>query len=147
MPRIVTTVQIAGPVATVFAFATTPANWPRWHPASVAVEGGDHPLIVGEQVVEEFHAAGRRGRVLWRVVRCEPPWLWAIAAKNERGQATITYRLRHEGPATLFERELVYSPSGLGRGLVDLLVLRRRMAAESRLALQRLAEVLEGTPS
>jgi hypothetical protein len=135
MPRIVTTVQIAGPVATVFAFATTPANWPRWHPASVAVEGGDHPLIVGEQVVEEFHAAGRRGRVLWRVVRCEP---WAIAAKNERGQATITYRLRHE---------LVYRPSGLGLVLVDLLVLRRRMAAESRLALQRLAEVLEGTPS
>jgi uncharacterized protein YndB with AHSA1/START domain len=70
MSRIDKTIHIRKPVEQVFEFVTTPVNWPRWHPSSLAVSGAmDHSLEVGEQVTEEFLVAGRRGRVVWRVRR------------------------------------------------------------------------------
>lgn len=46
--RIHTSVLIRRPSAEVFDYVTTPANWPRWHPSSLAVSGAtDHPLRVG----------------------------------------------------------------------------------------------------
>ena len=132
MTRIVTTVDIARPIAAVFDYVTTPANWPAWHPASRALVGGDHPLALGEEVTEEFVAAGRRGAAR------EVPRLWTIAATAESGRATITYRLRETAEGTRFERELVYHLSKPGLRLLDLLVLRWRMARESREALRRL---------
>ena len=55
MSRILTSICIHRPIAEVFDYVTTPANWPVWHPASIAVSGSsDHPLRLGEEVVEEF---------------------------------------------------------------------------------------------
>src|ERR1700741_3769940 len=66
--RIVSTVDIARSPPEVFAYVTTPGNWPQWHPSSLAVSGAvDHPLEIGESVIEDFQVAGRRGRVTWRV--------------------------------------------------------------------------------
>src|SRR2546428_13131747 len=31
--RVVNRIEIAAPPERVFAYVTTPANWPRWHPA------------------------------------------------------------------------------------------------------------------
>src|SRR3712207_514659 len=109
MTRIVTTVRITRPIATVFDYVTTPANWPHWHPASRAVSASaDHPLELGEEVVEEFVAAGRRGSVVWRVTARDAPHLWTIVAAHEEGSATLTYRLSADGDGTLFKRELAY---------------------------------------
>lgn len=36
--RVSNEVRIEQPVAVVFNYVTTAANWPRWHPASVAVK-------------------------------------------------------------------------------------------------------------
>ena len=147
MTRIVTTVRIARPIATVFDYVTTPANWPHWHPASRTVSAGaDHPLEVGEEVVEEFVAAGRRGSVVWRVTARNAPHLWTIVAAHEEGSATLTYRLSADGDGTLFERDLAYRASRLSLLILDLLVLRWRMARESREALRRLKAVLEAAP-
>ena len=42
--RIVTATEIARSPSDVFAYVTTPRNWPRWHPSSIAV-GGDADLV------------------------------------------------------------------------------------------------------
>jgi hypothetical protein len=94
MTRIVVETNINAPIATVFDYATTPVNWPKWHPASRAVSGTtDHSLLLGERVAEEFVVAGNKGSCVWSVVRRVPPLLWAIATVTPQGRAEITYRL------------------------------------------------------
>jgi hypothetical protein len=52
--------------------------------------------------------------------------------------------LASHGDGTAFEREFVYSTSSPLLALLDKLVLRRRISAESAKALRRLKNVLEG---
>jgi uncharacterized protein YndB with AHSA1/START domain len=147
MSRIITSIRIRRPIAEVFDYVTTPANWPVWHPASIAVSGSsDHPLRHGEEVTEEFVAGGRRGRATWRVTSREAPHYWRIEASSPQGQAAITYQLSAEGADTVFKRDLGYKMPNASLALLDILVLRRRMDRESRIALRRLKEVLEGSP-
>jgi len=78
--RIVSAVAIARPPQVVYAFVTTPENWPKWHPASRAVSGAvDHSLATGEKVTEDVVIAGRPGRVVWTVTKRDAPAQWAIA--------------------------------------------------------------------
>jgi uncharacterized protein YndB with AHSA1/START domain len=147
MTRITTTVRIRRPIGEVFDYVTTPANWPVWHPASISVGGSsDHPLRLGEEVIEEFVAGGRRGRATWRVTRRKAPHRWRIEASSPQGQAAISYQLSAEGGDTVFRRDLSYEMPNVWLALLDVLVLRRRMDRESRIALQRLKRVLEGSP-
>lgn len=145
MARIITAVVIGRPPEAVFAFATTPGHWPGWHPSSLAVTGAaDHPAEPGDQVLEEFRVAGRRGRVVWTVREREAPRRWVIEGRVEGGGAgTITYRLTPHAGGTSFERELVYTVPGRWLALLDRFVLRRRVARESAEALRRLKAVLE----
>jgi uncharacterized protein YndB with AHSA1/START domain len=144
MTRIVTTIRIQCPIEAVFDYVTTPANWLAWHPASRSVTGTtDHSLMVGDAVTEEFIAAGRHGSATWRVTRREAPYLWVIEMVTPGGRATIAYRLKTEADETVFERDLTYATSTLWLTFLDLLVIRRRMERESRVALQRLKAILE----
>ena len=53
--RIHTTVSIDRDPDAGFAYVTTPANWPKWHPSSLAVSGAtDHPLDLGDRVPEQL---------------------------------------------------------------------------------------------
>jgi uncharacterized protein YndB with AHSA1/START domain len=149
MTRIYTTTDIEAPIEEVFDYVTTPGNWPSWHPSSLGVSGAtDHSLQVGEEVTEEFLVAGRRGRVGWTVREREAPRRWVIDGKVEAGgRGTITYTLTPHHAGTTFEREFVYTvPNPLLR-LLDRLVLRRRIEAESAEALRRLKEALEKEPT
>ena len=132
----------------VFDFVTTPEHWPRWHPSSVAVRGAtDHSLQIGEQVSEDFVVAGRRGTVTWTVIARDAPRHWAIEGiVAGGGRGTITYTLAPEARGTLFEREFQYSMPNPIYALLDLLVVRRRIRAESTRALHNLARVLEARP-
>src|SRR3984893_10955254 len=144
MTRIVVAINIHRPIGAVFDYITTPANWPAWHPASRAVSGSvDHSLLIGEQVAEEFVAGGRHGSCVWQVTRREVPYLWTITTSTPQVQAEITYRLSAQGETIIFERELTYVTSGLWFWVFDLLLMRRRMNRESRIALERLKERLE----
>lgn len=58
------------------------------------------------------------------------------------GTSTLTY---HAAGSTTFERKLVYSMPNPLLALIDLLVLRRRAAAELAEALRRLEYGLEGS--
>jgi len=144
--RIVNEVTIAQPPQRVYDYATTPANWPRWHPSSLAVHGAtDHSLTSGESVVEDFLVAGRRGSVTWTVVAREAPQRWSIDGKNvdSRGGGTVTYTLRPEGSGTHFERVLTYHLPNLLAGILDHFGVRERVAAESAEAVARLKAALE----
>ena len=133
--------------AEVFGYVTTPANWPRWHPSSLGVSGAaDHPLLVGEEVLEDFRVAGYQGRVKWTVVERQAPMRWAIKGKVEDGGVgAVRYRLTQVNGGTRFEREFEYVRPNLLFLLADWLSLRAKVTAESAEALRRLKAELEGT--
>lgn len=146
MTRIYTTIHIRRPIEQVFDFVTSAGHWPKWHPSSLGVSGAiDHSAQVGEQVVEEFHVAGRRGRVTWTVIEGDAPRRWAIdgVIEGRNNGGTITYRLTARDGGTFFEREFIYPTSNLLFALLDLLIIRRRVRAESAEALRRLKQTLE----
>ncbi len=145
MTLIYTAIQIRKPIEQIFDYVTTPGNWPQWHPSSLAVSGAtDHSLEIGEQVTEEFRVAGRRGRVVWTVREREVPRRWAIEGQVVGGGGgTVAYTLTPNGDGTTFEREFIYATRGPLLALLDRLVLRRRVEAESAEALRRLKQVLE----
>ncbi len=146
MTRIYKTIRINLSIEEVFDYATTPGNWPDWHPSSLGVSGAtDHSLEPGEQVTEKFRVAGRRGQVVWTVREREAPRRWTIAGEIEGGggSGTITYTTTRREGATLFERDFVYEMPNPLLALLDRLVLRRRVEAETGEALRRLKDVLE----
>jgi uncharacterized protein YndB with AHSA1/START domain len=147
MTRINNAVQIDRPPTDVFDYVTAPMNWPQWHPSSVSVDVMTaRSLRVGEQVREAIAVGGRRDQVLWVVREYDRPHRWVIEGRGERGgTATITYRLSPAGRGTAFERELVYRVPGILLRLLDVLVIRGRMRAGSRQALEQLKRVLESS--
>jgi Polyketide cyclase / dehydrase and lipid transport len=148
MARIYTTTTISRPIEQVFAYVSTPGYWPDWHPSSLGVSGAtDHSLALGEQVTEEFSVAGRTGRALWTVRERTEPVRWVIDGVIEgRGSGgTVAYMLTPRGETTFFEREFTYPTPTLLFKLLDLLVIRGRVRAESREALRRLKARLEAS--
>ena len=145
MTRICNSIQIRQPIEQVFDFITTPANWPQWHPASVSVGGNaDHSLLLGEEVTENISVAGHRGQVNWLVRERSKPHRWIIEGTGkDGGRATITYSLTPHPAGTNFERELVYTMPNALLALLDWLIIRSRMNADSIEALRRLKLRLE----
>ena len=145
MTRIRSEIQLNVPVEEVFDYVTTPGNWPNWHPSSLGVSGAtDHPLEPGEKVTEEYLVAGRRGSVVWTVRERIPPRRWVIEGTVAGGGGgEITYTLTPQDDRTIFERDFVYTMPNALMALLDRLVLRRRVQAESAEALRRLRDVLE----
>jgi uncharacterized protein YndB with AHSA1/START domain len=147
MTRICSSIQIRQPIEEVFDFITTPRNWPQWHPASVSVGGNaDHSLLPGEEVTENISVAGHHGQVTWLVRERSAPHRWVIdGTGKDGGHATITYTLTRHPAGTNFERELVYTVPNTLLALLDWLIIRSRMKADSVEALQRLKRLLESS--
>jgi uncharacterized protein YndB with AHSA1/START domain len=144
--RVQNSTLIERPPSEVYRYVTTPGNWPRWHPSSLAVSGAtDHPLLVGEQVSEEFLVAGYQGTVVWTVVQRQAPLHWSISGKIANGgSGKVSYRLTQVEGGTRFEREFEYARPNLLFALADWFSLRAKVTAESAEALRRLKAVLEG---
>ena len=146
MTRIYTTATIACPIEDLYDYVTTPAHWPEWHPSSLGVsDGADHSLAVGEEVTERFLVAGRRGSVVWRVDERDAPHRWVIVGAIERSQGggTITYTLSQRPDSVFFEREFVYPTINALFAVLDTLILRRRIQAESEEATRHLKAKME----
>ncbi len=145
MTRICNSTQIHYPIEQVFDFVTTPGNWPLWHPASVSVGGNaDHSLLPGEEVTENISVAGRRSEVTWLVRERSAPHRWVIdGIGKDGGRATITYTLSPHPNGTDFDRELVYAMPNPLLSVLDWLIIRWRMKADSNEALQRLKRLVE----
>jgi uncharacterized protein YndB with AHSA1/START domain len=145
MSHIITRATIARSPEEVFAYITTPAHWPEWHPSSLAVAGAtDHSLRVGEEVTEAIQVAGWRSKAHWTVREREEPRRWVIfGTVVGGGTGTITYMLTPQASGTLFEREFAYEMSNPLLERLDRLVFRRRIESESTNALRRLKQRLE----
>ena len=58
-----TAISIARAPEDVFDFVTTPANWPKFWPLTIRVEGAiEAPLILGAQCIEHVWVRPWRGR-------------------------------------------------------------------------------------
>ena len=146
MTHIYTISHINRPVEQVYEYVTTPGNWPQWHPSSLGVEGDtDHSLTIGESCTEAFDVAGRKGHVVWIVTDREVPRRWVISGTivGRSDGGIITYTLTPQNGGTRFEREFVYPSPNLLFRLLNWLIIRRRVTAESEEALRRLKQVLE----
>ena len=114
MERVTTESDIQRPIEAVFAFVTTPAYWPSWHPSSLGVSGAtDHSLEVGERVTEESHTEG-----------------------------CVTYTLTPTDAGTHFTREFAYAPPDTVPEAAAV-AIRRQVEAESSEAVRRLTTLLE----
>lgn len=146
--RIVDTVDIAAPPERVFAYATAPVNWPRWHPQSRAVSGVvDRTPEPGEKTIEDFEIAGRKGRATWTSIAVDPPRRWELAGRGEDGGgAHIVYTLAPTARGTRFERELIYRGPNLLFTFFDVLEIRAVMRRDSAIAVERLERAIEALP-
>lgn len=138
-------VRIEQPVALVFDYVTTAANWPRWHPASVAVKSirGDVSKSgnIDDQIWESFRVAGRKGAIVWTVTKKRAPTFWQI--KGELGDGVvigvITYKLQALGEgATLYERTFTSEVHSRRLNLLYALYIHRRIKEESARAVEQL---------
>lgn len=143
--HVVSVATLRAPPQVVYDYATTPANWPKWHPASLAVQGAtDHPLTVGEEVAEEFRLAGRHGILHWKVVEAKPPYEWRIEGEvNRRPSGEVRYRLTSDGTGTRFERDFMYRTPNLLFLILDPIFIGPRMRAESAQGAKQLEQVFE----
>ncbi|RXR30784.1 SRPBCC family protein [Sphingobium fluviale] len=140
-----TSTTIARPPETIFAYVTTPANWPHWHPSSLRVDGQvARSGQVGDQVDEDFRVAGIKGHAVWRVTERIAPWRWSISGvTGHGGRGTVTYRLRPVAGGAEFVREFRYGRPNLLFVLLDAVWLNRRIFAESEAATRNLKRSLE----
>ncbi|MCE4058763.1 SRPBCC family protein [Pandoraea sputorum] len=151
--HVVTVVTLRAPPQAVYDYVTTPANWPKWHPASLAVQGmTDHPLTVGEEVAEEFRLAGRHGILHWKVVEAKPPFEWRIEGEvNRRPSGAVRYTLTPDGTGTRFKRDFMYRTPNLLFLILDPIFIGPRMRAESAQGAKQLEQMFEalapGVPS
>jgi uncharacterized protein YndB with AHSA1/START domain len=149
MTQIITSATIQCPVERVFDYVTTPGHWPDWHPSSLGVSGAtDHSLLVGEQVTERFLVAGRRGEVVWTVREREAPHRWVIdgvITTGSGGRGMVSYNLTPRDGATEFIRNFTYPLPNLALALLDALLVRRRIQAESEQAARQLKRRLESS--
>jgi uncharacterized protein YndB with AHSA1/START domain len=146
MTHVVSRTSIRRSPVQIFDFATTPAHWAQWLPSGEVSGAVDHPLQAGEQVTEELLITRRRSTVAWTVIECEPPRRWAMAGiLNGLGHVVVAYEVTPRPDGTMFERDFGYSmPRGAYR-LLDWLLVRPQIQADSALALRRLRELLEAS--
>jgi hypothetical protein len=143
--RLLHAITIACAPAQAYDYACAPGHWPEWHPSSLRLFGAvDHALPAGATFEEDVRAGGRNGHLRWTVVEAQRPARWIATAEVDNGaRLSLTYRFAPHGDGTAFERELAYELSSPWLRVLDALVLRRRIAAESALSLRQLKAALE----
>lgn len=143
--RMVHSIAIARAPEAVYEYACAPGHWPQWHPSSLRLYGEtDRALGAGATFEEDIRAGGRTGHLRWTVVAAAPPRTWSARAEVDNGaRLALTYRFGAASDGCAFERELVYELPSAWLRVLNALVLRKRIDAESRLSLERLKARLE----
>jgi uncharacterized protein YndB with AHSA1/START domain len=142
MARVSTQVRLDGPIERVFDIVTTPAYWPRWHPATIGVSGmTERPVALGDVVRERAQIGSRLYEGNWTVVEHARPT--RVVLRMEGGRLTIAYAFAPDGPATSFARELTYEPADFLGSAGDPAALERLMQQQSEVALRALKRLVE----
>jgi uncharacterized protein YndB with AHSA1/START domain len=154
VPRVETEIEIAVPPATVFDYATTPANWPKFWAITEGVSGEvDRPATVGARWIERVHLPVWKGEFHWEAVECDRPGHFLMRGsshtdgplgrllKSEPGE--IRYTLTATPGGTRFRRAMDYPSPPLLLRPWDALVSRPVMRRAIERALARLKQILE----
>ena len=132
-------VKIAGNPQQVLAYASTATRWPEWHPSSLQVDGMAGPMLAGTRFEERIHAGGAAGHLRWEVLDNTPGVRWQARAWGQHGlKLLVTYEVEPCASGTHFVRTLHYELPGVFLKLLDVLLLRKRIAYESELSMAQL---------
>ena len=135
-------IEIAKPVAEVFAFVADCRNEPKWH--SDAVEASSEgPLAVGTKQRWLIKFMGKR-EMMMEVTRLEPNALEELTARTAlMGMApTITYSFEQAGSGTRFTRSVRMDPQGMGKLMKPM--MRGMVPKRNAQFVRNLKKALEG---
>lgn len=142
--RIETQVEIDRPPDVVFNYASTPALWHTWHPATIEVRNvPKRPLTTGETMLELIAVAGRRDEALWTVLACVAPRRWEIGTDTANGTARIVYQLTPTANGCRFHRTLEFRSKRWPWRMLDPTLTRWILERQSARALRNLKQVIE----
>ncbi|HWQ13182.1 MAG TPA: SRPBCC family protein [Roseiflexaceae bacterium] len=141
MPKIVSSIAIAGSPEAIFDLVTTASHWPAWHPATIGVGGvTECPFALGDVVEERARIGGRMYEGAWTVAQHERPRHTLL--RGGSGRISIAYHFEPGEDGVTFRRELMYD-EGLFGGAGQT-ALEDQMRRESDEALRRLKALVEG---
>lgn len=142
------TLEIACPPERLYAYVTQPWLWHEWHPNSKGCLSAATILGAGDRFTEEIELQPlsplpftMRRITGYLVEVADPPRRWAARGETRDGWLSIQYECEPSLAGTLFTRRLCYETRGASRWLMPL--LKPRMVANSRLALERLKQKME----
>lgn len=137
-------ITIERPLEEVFPFVTTARHWPKWHPATVEVDGDiDRPMRLGDRIREKARIGPAAGTGEWTVVAHQPNRSVTLSLPRTRlGDLTIRYGFQAVEGGTLFRRELTFDLSALPPQL-DPDKIRQQMDRDSQLALANIKRLIE----
>lgn len=147
--KVIHSITIRKPIEEVFQFVTTPANWPKWHPASVGVEGAvDHSGKPGERMIEKIRLGPFKAEIHWEVIESQKPQRWLIKGEVHAPflsgtKMEIIYQLSSQHQETQFERNMSYIPGTLIASLLDKLFIQRHNHHQSKVGLKQIKKILE----
>jgi len=142
--RVETEIDIDQAPQAVFDYATTPAFWHNWHPATLEVRDvPNRPLTKGETALELIAVAGRRDQALWTVQVCIAPQRWEIVTDTDNGSAHIVYQIVPIASGSRFQRTLEFRSKRWPWRALDSTLTRWILERQSARALRKLKEVLE----
>ena len=139
-------IDIARPVAEVFAYVTDPANLPEWQPTTLEVRmEGDGPMGVGTRMTEVRRGPfGRRIESLVEVSEYEPDRRFSLRIVD----GPLPVDGAHTFEATPDGARIDFVAEGSTHGALRLAepLLRRVLARQFRSYYERLKQVLEARP-
>ena len=143
------TISFLGAPEAVFDFVTTLGHWPRWYPATLAVEGQTtRPAQAGDTAIERVRKLGIPGTLHWTVLESRRPSRFVMQTTAidmllfRRARLWISYDFMAADGGTRMVRTWRYSTPGLV-ALVDRIHLHRNLREESDVALGRLRALVE----
>ncbi len=138
-----------------YDYATTPGNWCRWYPGTIAVKGdAGGPLVAGDTFTERVRTLGVVGKLRWVTVESARPWRFVIETTSvemplmRRAHLKITYSFEPSGtpPAghTRMVRTLEYDFTGVAR-VLDF-YLHEHLKQKAAFALTKLQGLMRREP-
>ena len=135
------TIQIAGPLTSVFDLITTPHFWPRWHPATLNVYGvTERPMMIGDVIYESAKIGARIYNVTWTVI--ELAQYSRVVLRSASGRTRIIYNFSGCGLTTEFQRTLLYHPDTFLCPENSCATIHTLMEQQSTQALQQLQQLV-----
>ena len=146
-----TEVVIGRPPEAVFDYVSQPWRWHEWHPGSRSAQRLEGSLTAGRRFREvaavrpvAFLPLALRSELSYVVVEHARPRAWEVRGTSPRIDLSIRYELAEDG-GTRVRRVFRYDVKGVA-ALIEPVLLRARMRAQSRVALLRLKRRLESEP-